>query len=61
MWQNKRKYLEHFPHIDEEFKTLEETLFKYQFKPSITEDEVAKVLTAYSKFKNAVNGSFNGI
>lgn len=61
MWQNKRKYLEHFPNIDEEFKTLEETLFKYQFKPSRTEDEVAKVLTAYSKFKNAVNGSFNGI
>jgi hypothetical protein len=61
LWQNKRKFIQHFPHIDKEFKALEVILFKYQFKPKRTEEEVSKVVTAYLKFKDAVSGSLNGI
>lgn len=61
MWRQKHRYLERFPVIEGEFKTFEEVLFKYQFKPQRSEQEMAEVDTAYKKFKSNVAGVLNGI
>jgi hypothetical protein len=61
MWRQKTRYLNEFPQLDTHFKTLETVLFKYQFKPQRTEQEVNAVMDAYQAFKSSVMGDLNGI
>lgn len=61
MWRQKKRFLDEFPKLEEHFKTLEVTLFKYQFKPQRTENEMNAVEIAYTEFKNSVKGDLNGI
>lgn len=61
MWKKKRIFLNEFPQLDEHFKELEKVLFKYQFKPSQSVQEISEVLGAYEKFKADVTGVLNGI
>ncbi len=61
MWRQKRRYLDAFPMIEKEFKEFEEVLFKYQFKPQRTEQEISEVSLAYEKFKASVTGALHGI
>lgn len=60
-WKKKRNYLRDFPHLEETFPALENTLFKYSFKPSQTETEKEEVLRAYKKMMEASEGGFRGI
>lgn len=61
VWKKKLKFCEEFPHIEESFKKLEMTLFKYMFKSQQTEREQNEVLDAYKEFKTQIEGGFNGI
>ncbi len=61
VWKKKRLYVAEFPHIEEPFSILEQTLFKYQFKQHQSEVEKEKVIEAYRTFLNAIQGGFNGI
>jgi hypothetical protein len=61
MWRQKSRYLNEFPQLENHFKTLEVVLFKYQFKPQRTEQEVNAVMDAYQTFKSSVLGDLNGI
>lgn len=61
MWRQKSRYLNEFPQLETHFKTLEVVLFKYQFKPQRTEQEVNAVMDAYQTFKSSVQGDLNGI
>jgi hypothetical protein len=61
IWQKKPVYVKEFPHLEEPFKKLENTLFKYQFKQRQSEYEKAEVLRAYQEFIEASRGGFNGI
>lgn len=61
MWRQKLRYLETFPEIERNFKSLENVLFKYQFKQQRTEREINEVLNAYQNFKSEVSGVLNGI
>lgn len=61
MWRSKSRYLNEFPQLDSHFKALETVLFKYQFKPQRTEQEVNAVMDAYQTFKSSVMGDLNGI
>lgn len=61
MWRQKRTYLQTFPQLETAFKTLEQTLFKYQFKPQRTERELDEVQKAYEQFKSESAGVLNGI
>lgn len=60
-WKKKHTYLREFPEIEPNIRTLEETLFKYQFKPTQTEDEKGKVIQAYQKFIEETRGGLSGI
>ncbi len=61
LWKNKHRYLSEFPGLDQAFKKLEETLFKYQFKSQRSEIEITQVLLAFDHFKNDVSGVLHGI
>lgn len=61
MWRQKQRYLEAFPQIDPNFKNFEAVLFKYQFKPQRTANEIDEVITNYQKFKHEVTGVLNEI
>ena len=61
LWQKKRVYLKQFPSIEENFKKLEETLFKFQFKPQRNESEIFIIQASYEKFKQDIPGALNGI
>lgn len=61
MWRKKQHYLLFFPELSNDFKSFENVLFKYQFKPSQTESEVEEVSKAYDEFRKTVTGLFNGI
>ena len=61
IWRQKSRYINEFPQIETHFKTLETVLFKYQFKPQRTEQEVNAVMDAYQTFKSSVTGDLNGI
>jgi hypothetical protein len=61
LWKNKHRYLSEFPELDQAFKKLEETLFKYQFKSQRSEIEITQVLLAFDHFKNDVSGVLHGI
>jgi hypothetical protein len=54
IWKNKHQTLKEFPNMEEPFKNLEVTLFKYQFKPQRTNQELEQVMEAYQKFKEEV-------
>lgn len=61
VWRKKSMYIKEFPHLDEHFKKLELTLFKYQFKPTQTESEKKEVISAYKEFLSSSEGGFSGI
>lgn len=61
MWRQKHKFLNTFPQLETNFKTLETTLFKYQFKQQRSENEKEAVMEAYRDFKNQSTGALNGI
>ena len=61
VWQKKRIYLQQFPALEENFRTLEQTLFKFQFKPQRNESEMAAIKTSYESFKRDISGVLNGI
>jgi hypothetical protein len=61
LWRNKRTYLQVFPEIQEPFQTLEEVLFKYQFKATRTESELEEVMAAYKEFSQKTQGVLGGI
>lgn len=61
MWQKKRNYLQEFPQIEEKFRTFEEVLFKYQFKPRQSDSEKEVVMTAYRKLLSDSEGVFRGV
>lgn len=61
MWRQKKKYVDAFPATEEHFKNLEKVLFKYQFKQSRSEHEVALVVSAYQEFKSNVMRDLNGV
>lgn len=61
VWQNKRNFIREFPHLEQPFKNLEQTLFKYQFKQSQTDTEKNEVMSAWKKFVEETRGGFDGI
>lgn len=61
VWQRKSEVISIFPSWESEFKELEKTLFKFQFKPSQSEIEKSEVMKAYDVFLNNVKGGFDGI
>jgi hypothetical protein len=61
IWEKKRIYLQQFPALEENFRTLEQTLFKFQFKPQRNEFEMAAIKTSYESFKRDISGVLNGI
>lgn len=61
VWKRKRTFVDNFPHIHDPFLKLEQVLFKYQFKPTQTEDEQNQVVNSYQEFKAAISGGFHGI
>lgn len=61
IWQKKRIFVTEFPEIESAFKKLENTLFKYQFKPTQSSEEMKEVMTAYDHFKSEIMGVLNGI
>lgn len=61
VWQNKKFYCEKFPHLEDPFKKLEKTLFKYQFKPFQSEMEKDEVIKAYQVFVQEIEEGFRGI
>jgi hypothetical protein len=61
IWKNKHQTLKEFPEMDNAFKNLEATLFKYQFKPHRTPDEIQQVMDAYAKFRDEILKGQNGV
>lgn len=61
LWKKKRDYIKEFPHLDSYFIPFEEILFRYQFKPSQSENEKNEVLKAYRHLIDQSEGGFNGI
>jgi hypothetical protein len=61
VWQKKSQFLNEFGHLEEPFRALEKTLFKYQFKPNQSEAEKEEVMKAYRSFTQKTEGGFNGI
>ena len=61
IWMNKHQTLKEFPVLEEAFKNLEITLFKYQFKPQRTNHELEQVMQAYQNFKADVQKGTHGI
>ena len=60
-WKKKHFYLKEFPQLDMNYRTFEETLFKYQFKPRQTESEKELVIEAYRKLTEDCKGELRGI
>ncbi|MFP5385483.1 MAG: hypothetical protein ACLGHN_05350 [Bacteriovoracia bacterium] len=61
IWQKKHQFLKEFDHLEEPFRHLEQTLFKYQFKPKQSESEKEEVLKAFRSFIQKIEGGFNGV
>ncbi len=61
LWKKKTIYVEAFPQLEGSFRKLEETLFRYQFKPRQNEEERAIVLDAYRSFVQESQGALHGI
>lgn len=61
LWQSKQIYLSEFPGLEVSFKKLEKTLFKYQFKPTQTTQEMQEVMRSYDQFKSDIMGVLNGV
>jgi hypothetical protein len=61
IWQKKRELIQEFSHLERPFEVLEETLFKFQFKPYQTELEKKQVMTAWQAFLDSSRGGFDGI
>ena len=60
-WKNKVLYIKEFPHLEFPLKNLEQTLFKYVFKPAPNDQEKTEVIQAYRKFVNEIREGFGGI
>lgn len=60
-WKKKHLYLGEFPEIENKYRTFEETLFKYQFKPRQSELERELVVQAYKKLTEDFKGDLRGI
>lgn len=61
IWKKKLTYLSVFPQFENNFKNLEQVLFKYQFKPSQTEKEKSEVMEAYKQFRSEIMGGEHGV
>ena len=61
LWQKKSEFLKEFGYLEEPFRDLEKTLFKYQFKPKQTDIEKEEVMKAYRAFTQKTEGGINGI
>ena len=61
IWQKKHLYLEMFPKLQDEFLNWEQTLFKYVFKPHLTEIEKQLVISSYNEFKQKIGEKISGI
>lgn len=60
-WKKKQLYLREFPELEAKYRTFEETLFKYQFKPKQTDSEKELVVQAYKKLAEDCKGDLRGI
>lgn len=60
-WKKKHVYLKEFPQLEMSYRTFEETLFKYQFKPRQTDTEKELVVQAYKKLSEECKGELRGI
>ncbi len=60
-WKKKRSFIKDFPHLEGTFPPFEEVLFKYQFKPSQTENEKNEVMKAYRNLVEQSEGGFRGV
>jgi hypothetical protein len=61
LWKMKHQYLESFPTIEKDFSDWEQTLFKYVFKPHITEMEKQLVMSSYEDFKTNIGEKIRGV
>ncbi|HXH31696.1 MAG TPA: hypothetical protein VNJ01_12855 [Bacteriovoracaceae bacterium] len=61
LWKKKSHYLTEFPQVTEAFGQFETVLFKYQFKPSPSEQEMSMALDAYGTFVRNVEGGLRGV
>jgi len=61
LWKMKHQYLERFPMIEKDFLEWEQTLFKYVFKPHITEVDKQLVMSSYQDFKSNIGEKIRGI
>lgn len=61
LWKRKREFLKEFPDLEEDFVSLEATLFKVQFKPVQSDAERSLVVSAYAKFLESAQGRLRGI
>lgn len=61
LWKKKHVFLREFPQIEARFQGLEEVLFKVQFKPTQSEAERSRVVSAYQKFLNECREDLRGV
>lgn len=61
VWQRKHVYIQVFPKLEQDFLTLEQTLFKYVFKPNVSDVEKQIVTSSYLEFKNKIGEKTSGV
>lgn len=61
IWKKKHLYLEKFPNLEEDFLNWEQTLFKYVFRPQLTDTEKEIVISSYSDFKRKIGNKISGV
>lgn len=61
IWKDKNRFISEFPGCEQAFRSLEEVLFKYQFKPTQDVSEKNEVMKAYRDFTNRLQENLNGI
>jgi len=60
-WKRKHIYLKEFPQIEHDYRSFEEVLFRYQFKPKQSESEKQMVIDAYRKLIEVTQGGLRGV
>ena len=61
VWMKRGEYLEMFPQMTEDFRELERSLFKFLFKPNLSESELVQVVESYRNFRDKIRGGLDGI
>lgn len=61
IWYRRDLYLKRFPEISESFRSFEQKIFPFIFRPNISEIEKTKVLENYREFVSIISEVLDGI